>query len=144
MVFQLQQSTVALMAYELVIDPGGRRHPYLQFAVLNGNDLDGAAALLQEPAPKDQGKADYSNEGSGNPGCPHKCFLQQQQQQQQQQQEDRHSTPCSPFTRVFVDISGQAPLSLIVPLLLRWLSFLRPHTAVTGAQLVVKNRALYR
>lgn len=90
------------------------RHPHIQFDVLDGGDVAGACALLQQPA-KPPGAA-AAAAGAVAYGTAHK------------------------YTRVFVDISGQAPLTAIVPLLQTWLAAL---DAAPG-QLIVKNRALHR
>ncbi|KAF5826999.1 hypothetical protein DUNSADRAFT_1541 [Dunaliella salina] len=90
-----------------IIDVAKQKHPHLQFAVMDGNDLDSAAALLQGP---NQGKTGSNFVMAGNTDSSQPSFLQQQQQQQQQQERGRHPTPYSPYSRVFVDISGQVPL----------------------------------
>ncbi|KAL6760124.1 hypothetical protein V8C86DRAFT_1167651 [Haematococcus lacustris] len=94
-----------------VVDVARARHPHVQFERMDGNDVHAANAL------------GYAWQG----------------QQAQEQGPQQAGGAASPFTKVFIDISGQAPLSSLLPLLGRWLAVLPP-----SATIIIKNRALYR
>ena len=77
---------------EHVVEQAKCKFPHLQFAVLDGNDIHGAAALVQQQQFQQQQQHE---------------FQQKQQQHEGEQQQGGHQPLTVPFSRVFVDISGQ-------------------------------------